>query len=72
MKANNTSPDQGIENKVLWQMLEDALKEAETPQAKIFDKSLGPNEIERPHIPASLKFHYRNHPEMLQLSRNNI
>ena len=59
-----------IGNKELLEMLGRALKEAKTPPSHmepILPRDNGENE--RPRLPGSIRFHYRNHPEMLRMSR---
>lgn len=65
MKTNNSIPSERIENAELKEMFAHALNEAEPPR-NTFEKPLEPNEITRYHIPASLIFHYRNHPQMIK------
>jgi hypothetical protein len=65
-----TTPDQRAENKELIEMLGQALKEAGTPNMVSDQKLPGlKKEFERRRIPASVLFHYRNHPQMLRMSR---
>jgi hypothetical protein len=62
--------DQPAGNKELIEMLGHALKEAETPKMQTGQKLPGfRKEFERRHIPASVLFHYRNHPQMLHMVR---
>jgi hypothetical protein len=68
MQTNKTKPSEGIENARLKKMLAHALIEAETPRNK-FERPLGANEIKRSHTPGSIRFHYRNHPEMIKAVR---
>jgi len=65
-----TIPNQRAGNKELIEMLGQALKEAETPRIHSGKKfAANALELERRQIPASVLFQYRNHPQMLRMSR---
>jgi hypothetical protein len=70
MKATRTASQQGIDNKDLIEMLGHAIRETESPHLLTERNFLrGNNAFERPRLPASVLFHYRNHPNMLALNR---
>jgi 3-mercaptopyruvate sulfurtransferase SseA len=59
-----------MENKELTQMLGLALKETETRKAESVRKAPAhQNKIEQSHLPGSVTFHYRNHPNMMRMGR---
>jgi len=66
----NTSSEK-IENQELLEILGHALKDAGTPaqhREPTFPRDS--NKSWRTRMPASVRFHYRNHPEMLRMSRS--
>jgi hypothetical protein len=61
-----------MDNKELMGMLHHALKETETPRLES-ERNIprGDNAFERPRLPASVLFHYRNHTHLLRMRRNS-
>jgi hypothetical protein len=71
MQSQRTTSEQGTGNKELMGMLHHALKETETPQLELERNILrNDNAFERPRLPASVLFHYRNHTHLLRMRRN--
>jgi hypothetical protein len=72
MQIQKTTSQQGIGNKELIGILHHALKETETPQLESGRNIPSENNaFERPHLPASVLFHYRNHTHLLRMRRNS-
>ncbi len=64
-------PSEKIENKELLEILGHALKDAGTSASQRepnFPRDT--NKSWNHRMPASVRFHYRNHPEMLRMSRS--
>jgi hypothetical protein len=72
MQVQRTTSQQGMGSKELMGMLHHALKETETPQRQAErNPPADGKSFERPRLPASILFHYRNHTHLLRMRRNS-